>query len=145
MPVISNWKLTFDPGGTPLVILDFGQAFEGEFSFPWRQISQQSNRVRAGRGKRYARGNSSGGIQFTALKDHADDAAARLWCLEANIECDNYSGVTSTLLLEIANSARTFSMSDASIDDCDPRMRIAGVARTHTAWDIGGSGWVELP
>lgn len=33
MPLLSNWKLTFDPAGTPRVLLDFGEKLAEEISF----------------------------------------------------------------------------------------------------------------
>ena len=144
MLIRSNWKLTFvPPTGTPLVILDFDEALEGEFSFPWRQEKQGSNRVRATHAANYARGNASNGMRFATVKDHASDLAARQWCLDLQLALDDYSGVTGTLKLEVAGTTTYYEMASASIDEAEPAVRVTGVARTTTAWELGGCGWTS--
>lgn len=146
LPTASNWKLTFDPAGTPLVILAFGQVIESsEFAIPWRQSTQESARVRATLAARWARGNVSSGIRFTTQESHADDAAARLYCLQKNIALNAYANVTAKLKLEIQDSAIVFELQSATIDEAECRRDLRGTARTLTTWAIGGTGWVQLP
>ena len=145
MQTLSNWKLTFDPAGTPLVILAFGQIMDGEFALPWRQQVQESGRIRAATAKRWARGNASSSISLANYKDHASDAAARLWCLQTNIALATYSGKTAKLRLEIEGSVLVFELQDATLDVAESVMRVAAVPRTRTQWSVGGSGWVQLP
>lgn len=145
MQILSNWKLTFDPAGTPLAVLAFGQIMDGEFAVPWAQSAQASGRVRAPLGARFARGNVVSGISLTTYKDHASDAAARLWCLQTNIALNSYSGVTSKLRLEIQGSAVVCELQNATLDRAVARLRVAGVPRTLMEWSIGGTGWVQLP
>lgn len=146
LPTASNWKLTFDPDGTPLVILAFGQVIEsGEFSIPWRQEAQAATRIRATMGARWARGNVTSGIRFTTQESHADDAAARLYCLQKNIALNAYAKVTAKLKLEIDGSATVFELQAATIDEAECRRDLRGTARTLTSWTIGGTGWVQLP
>jgi hypothetical protein len=145
MQVLSNWKLTYDPAGTPLVILAFGQIMEGEFALPWRQQVQESTRIRATTAKRWARGNVSSGISLATFKDHASDAAARLWCLQTSIALGTYAGSTAKLRLEIEGSALVFELQDATLDGADSVLRPAAVPRTRTQWALGGTGWVQLP
>jgi len=145
MQTLSNWKLTFDPAGTPLVVLAFGQMPDGEFALPWRQQSQESARIRATLATRWARGNVTSGVSFAAFSDHANDAAARLWCLQSSILLNSYAGRTAKLRLEIQGSALRFELQNATLDTVDTVIRVAGVARTRTQWVIGGTGWLQLP
>ena len=38
--ILSPWKLTFDPGGTPIVLLDFGQRLAGDIAWASRRGSE---------------------------------------------------------------------------------------------------------
>jgi hypothetical protein len=145
MQISSNWRLTYDPTGTPLVLLDFGQIMEGEFTIPWRQQAESRGKIRATTSTRYARGNVESGLALTTFKDHATDAAARLWLLQTSIALNGYSGRTALLRLEISGSETVYQLADATLDAAESELRIAGNARTRTRWQIGGTGWSVAP
>lgn len=73
----SNWKLTFDPGGTPLVLLDYGNLVEGEV-FPAMSKPAEVTPL-AGASAPFIRdlGNRSFRLGFAVILDAADDKAMR--------------------------------------------------------------------
>jgi hypothetical protein len=144
MQILSNWQLTFDPDGTPLVLVAFGQLIEAELAVPWQQQAESRGTIRGTHARRYSRGNAESGITITSYKEHADDEAARLWCLQNAIALDAYSGVTAKLLLEISGSTVTYELAAATLDGAESAIRIAPSARTQTRWTIGGTAWTEI-
>jgi len=144
MRILSNWRLTFDPAGTPLVLVDIGQLMDGEIIIPWRQQAETRGRIRAAAAMRVARGNAESGITLTTYTDHASDAAARLFCLQRNIAMAGYSGRTATLRLEIAGSALVYQMAAATLDVAETELVVAPVARTMTRWSVGGTAWTQV-
>ena len=145
MPIISNWKITYDPAGAVLVIVDFGEAIEGEISFPWAQQIQGGSPTKSLASYNYARGAVRGGLSLTAIKDHADDKAARKWCLDLAIALAAVAGVNGKVLkLEAKGDTEYYELASATINSAEPAMRIAGVARTHTPWSIGGTIWSKV-
>ncbi len=81
MSVISNWKITWDPGGTPLVLLDHGQEMEGELDLPWEQEHVDRQVIEGTYTEPLPRSWVKGGLVFTAWKEHADDLTARAYIL----------------------------------------------------------------
>jgi len=136
--VKSNWKITYDPSGTPLVLVDFGQLTAEELEIPWAQLVQDSNRTRAANKKYYGRGNVARGLVISAFKDHADDATARNWMLIYSISLPAL--VTKTLKIEVKGGA-SFLIDEAVIQSA-PSRRVVGapVARTITTYTITGGG-----
>jgi hypothetical protein len=141
--VKSNWKITYDPSGAPLVLVDFGAKIGEEIEIPWTQLVQDSKRLRAANAKYFGRGNVENGLTFSVFKDHANDATARNWMLTHAIALPAL--VTKTLKLEVAGSGG-FLMAEAVIRSAPSRMVTAApVARTMTTYTITGGGWSVIP
>lgn len=79
----SLWKFTFDPSGTPLVLLNYGDMLEGEVRFPLKR-GVEVVQITAGAAP-FIRpsGNSSVTISFEVFPTGATDAAARTAVLDS--------------------------------------------------------------
>jgi len=145
MLIGSHWRLTYDPGGADLVIVDFGQALADELRFPWRQQIQGGTPVRGAGAINLARGSVQGGLTLTVIQNHANAAAARQWCLDLPISLNAFAGVNGKVLkVESKNTPHYYQLAAATISSAEPAMRIAGKARTHTVWEIGGTIWTKV-
>jgi len=83
--LLSNWKLTFDPAGTPLVLLDYGAKIAGELRFPLRRGLEVVDLVGASEPFLRATGNSVVSLQFEVFKDETLDKTARQSVMESLI------------------------------------------------------------
>lgn len=79
--VISSWKITWDPAGTPVVFLDHGQAMDAEIDWPWSQEHEDRKVIEGTYTEPLPRSLVSGSVTFTAWKTHADDVTARAYIL----------------------------------------------------------------
>lgn len=145
MQLLSNWTLTFDRSGTPLVLVEPGMRIEGELGFPWQESAQESSRIGATLGERRARGNASTRVRVTAIREHESDAAARLWCLQLQPTLNTYSGVTSTLMIQAVAGSTRHELGAAVLESVETRLRPGAVARTETTYELAGSAWEALP
>lgn len=137
--VSSNWKITYDPTGTPRILVNYGGRISDELEIPWSQSVQDSPRLRAASMNYFGRGNVANGLRFGVFNDHADDATARAWMLALVAGLPTLE--TKTLKIEINGGAK-YLMSQAVIRAVTPRMVInAPVARTLTQYEITGGGW----
>lgn len=145
MLVSSNWKITFNPSGTPLVVCTWGQRIADEPSWPWSQMVQEGPRIRGVTSRFFARGNSTGGLTLASLTDHANDAAARAHCLGMQITLDAVTLLAAPLKVEIFGGA-VYQAASAVIRSGETRMVIgAPKARTRTDWRIEATGWALVP
>jgi len=143
--IASRWKLTLDPAGTPLVLVDHDQRIEAEMGFPWQQSGDARGRIGAPNAVRVGRGQASTEVAVTALQDHADDAAARGWIVALQPELATYSGRTAPLLLEIQGGSR-YELPAVSLDTVESEVIPAPCARTATSYRLTGGGeWQSLP
>lgn len=81
MKIASPWKLTWDPAGTPLVLVDFGQRIEDELRFPARQKVITREVIEGDDSDFLPRDLWAQTLELTVYKVHASDTAARAWCL----------------------------------------------------------------
>jgi hypothetical protein len=143
MDILSDWQLTFDPGGSAqLVILAYGDYIAEELSWPWHQNLQASAPTRATGRKCFARGAAESSLTITVFKDHADNAAARSWMKALQTTLNTVANVTSTAKLEVSGVSGYSSLSNAAVVSCVPRITpLGGVARTATTWTVSGGIW----
>jgi hypothetical protein len=141
--VSSNFKVTYDPSGTPLVLVNFANLIGEELEIPWAQDVQKSTRTRAPDGKNFGRGNVQNGLTFVVYKDHADDATARAWMFSHAVSLPKLE--TKTVKVEIQGGAQ-YLMSEAVIQSAPSRMVIHTTkARTMTTYTLVGAGWALIP
>ncbi len=76
MPVISNWKITWDPASAAMVFLDYDQEIDAELLFPWEQDHVDRQVVEGEFTEPLPRIHVKGGITFTVFKEHASNDAA---------------------------------------------------------------------
>ena len=77
MPILSNWKLTFDPAGTPRVLLDFGQKMVQELRWPVRRGLEVVDIAEAAAPFLRVTGNAVVALSFEVFADEATDALSR--------------------------------------------------------------------
>lgn len=85
MTLTSNWKLTFDPAGTPLVLLAIGDEMAEEIRWPLKKGMDLVELVDSANPFMRPTGNNSFVIQLSIFQDEADDATARRKIMESLI------------------------------------------------------------
>ena len=88
MKIESNWRITFDPGGTPLVLLAYGDEIEGEPRYPLGRGLEVVALLDAAAPFLRPTGNSSVTLTLDIYKPAASDAAARAEVLDSLIAID---------------------------------------------------------
>lgn len=141
--VVSNLKITYDPGGTPRLIVNYGDKIAEEIELPWNQQVQDSPRTRANSMDYFGRGNVANGLRFSVYNDHADNATARAWMFALVAGLPTLE--KKTLKVEIQGGA-AYLMSAAVLRSVVPRfVTNAPGPRTMTSYDIAGGGWAVIP
>lgn len=77
--VVSNWKITYDPSGAALVLVDFGDDLSDELILAWSQSIDPAGYTGATDMDFFARGKVSIPFGFGVVKAHASDVAMRNW------------------------------------------------------------------
>lgn len=85
MNQISEWKLTFDPAGTPLVLLDLTSELDGDVDWGMDRVFSLTPLVRGAAPILRDGKNVSASIRFTVFSDTTTDAASRSAMLAAMI------------------------------------------------------------
>jgi hypothetical protein len=85
MNIASNWKITFDPSGTPRVLLDTGDEMAAEIRWPLKKGMEMIDLVDSANPFLRAKGNNSFSIRLEIYKDESDDATARRTIMESLI------------------------------------------------------------
>lgn len=85
MTLTSNWKLTFDPAGTPLVLLAIGDEMAAEIRWPLKKGMELIDLVDSSNPFLRAKGNNAFSIQLEIYADESDDATARRKIMESLI------------------------------------------------------------
>ena len=85
----SNWKLTHDPTGTPVVILDYGDWLADELEIDLRRLAEVIELAESVEPHLRDRGNVSGSLRFTLVAEEEGDTAdadARAASLDALLD-----------------------------------------------------------
>lgn len=138
--VSSNWKITLDPDGEALVLVDFGQRMSDELTWGWKQVVDEVKK-QGGTTDHFPRGNVTGPVSFGSYKDHNDDAAAREWMALLFVALNDFTGARTTLKVEI-QGGDIFTVSNVVLEEAPTKMvPTAPVARTLTTWKLRAGTW----
>lgn len=144
MPRISsNWKLTFDPAGTPLVLLAYGDLIEGEPRFPLAKalevipLAETDPLLRDAQSKVHT-------IQFEVYASAVSDKAARQAIMESLVAAGSLT--RKPLRLEINGiTDRYWQYANAFIEAHNPGMYVEpNVARLVKGWTIKATGLAQV-
>ena len=81
--IVSNWKFTYDPTGTPLVLLDYGTLLADEIVWSIQRGMEVVDLVDAAYPFLRAKGNSLVTINFKVSKEETTDQLARIAMLDS--------------------------------------------------------------
>ena len=128
--ICSNWTITWDPAGTPLVLLATGQDMADELEFPWEQAYEERQLIEGTVTEPLPRSLVKGSLSFGVYKEHADDLTARAYLLSHRAAISNLKGLRKTLRITPAGGSNT-DIANAVFASINPRMSVdADVART---------------
>lgn len=134
--VYSDWKITYDPMGLPLVLVDFGQWIDGELDIPWKRTIQQSMPVGAKGGEFLNRNLTTREIVFGVYKDHASFAIARNYMMQQQVDLPD--GINAPVRFQV-QGGDTFQLAGATFPSGNCRIiRKVQPFRTWTQWRIAG-------
>lgn len=121
-------KLTWDPNGTPLVLVDFGDPMWAIVTLDGQQLTHHQTFVRAAGAKVYPRGNESHSIAFELAADPAEIPAAMKAALDWMIAAPR---TQADLQIEIDGITTIYTLHDCAvprwsggIEECLVRRRL---------------------
>jgi hypothetical protein len=143
MRISSNWKLTYDPAGTPLVLLTYGDLIQGEPRFPLAKalevipLAETDPLLRDGKSKVHT-------IQFEVYASAASDKLARQAIMESLVTAGALT--RKPLKLEISGiTDRYWLYSAAFVEQHNPGMFVEpSVARLVKGWTIKATGLAQV-
>lgn len=144
MPILSNWKLTFDPAGTPRVLLDFGQKMVQELRWPVRRGLEVVDIAEAAAPFLRVTGNAVVALSFEVFADEATDALSRRALLEGLIAVAALG--KRPLRVEIAGISGTYwQFANAAISEHEPARHLtAPTARASLKYNIQATGLTRV-
>ena len=86
--IVSNWKFTYDPLGTPLVLLDYGALLADEIVWSIQRGMEVVQLVDSAAPFLRASGNSVVSISFKVSQEESADSTARTKMLDSIIAVD---------------------------------------------------------
>lgn len=120
----SQWKLTFDPSGSPKVLVDFNQKLAGDLKFPQRNGLDVVPSPDSGWPLLLATGNSSVIIAVEVFADESTDKAARAALLNSLIATAGYG--VKPLKIEVAGySDRYWTFASCGIAEYDAQRALS--------------------
>lgn len=139
--ISSPWKITYDPTGTPLVLVDFDDDLEGVIKFPWEQSVQESPRTKAKYRSSFGRGNAESGITFLHVRDHADFLTALAFCPNHVIAISALADAEAKdIHVELTNGTK-WKLSKCVFRSCIPEVATYDCTVTLTSYVILANGW----
>jgi len=130
MTIESNYRLTFDPAGTPLVLLAYGDEIEGEPRYPLGRGLDVVNLIDAAWPFLRPTGNSSVQLKIDIHKPAASDAAARAEVLDSLIAI-NLLGRKPLKIEVLGITDRYWLFANCYIPNFDPGRSLEGAPNTH--------------
>jgi len=115
--VKSDWKMTWDPTGSPLVLLDFDDRMLAEPTFPQTHEIQAQSFLRANYKKNWDRGNVHFEAEFSRVIQFSTPQSLRNYALSQSVVIAGLRH--STLKIEIRNGD-TYELRDSSISSSSP-------------------------
>lgn len=142
--ILSNWKLTFDPAGTPLVLLAYGDAIEGELRFPLKRGLEVVPLADAPAPFLRATGNSVVTIEFDVFPYLATDALARAAVMQSLITADALA--KKPLKVEVSGvTDKYWLFSTSYLSDHNPGRRLQSArARLVKSYTLTCTGLSEV-
>jgi hypothetical protein len=117
--IVSNWKLTLDPAGTPLVLINIGDKLEEELSIGLSRLIDVIPLVRGTAPLIRNRGNAVTQLSYAIYQDAASDAVSRQDLLTSLIT--SLSADPKPLKVEISTiTDRYWQFASAIISDVTP-------------------------
>jgi hypothetical protein len=112
----SPLRVTWNPGGSGVVLVDFGDELIGDITLNGQRIVQTSNRVRSAGGVSFDRGNKRNVFKIARRKEQPtlQDALS-----QALYELATVPDGAADVLFEIQGQTQTFTLQDATIGDWD--------------------------
>ena len=147
MPVISNWKLTLDPHGTPLVLLNIGDKIQDELSFPAKLGLEVVDLTDSEDPFLRPSGNNVVNISWEIWADEATDLLASQNVLNSLITVLKLG--RKPLRIEIYGiTDRYWQFANAFITEHEPRRRLespkARAAKVYAATCVGFELYITL-
>ena len=111
MNIASPWTITWDYMGTPLVLVSAGDELAALIKWPARQRLEVRELIEGAYANHLPRGQKTCAVEFTLVKEHADNAAAWAWVgtVLAAVPWDDIKGLDFALSggarLRMANCA----------------------------------------
>jgi hypothetical protein len=138
--IASNWKFTFDPAGTPRVLLDYGQKIMAEPAYTLDQTLEVVPLVDAAAPFLRLGKNAVVSFQLEIVTDLSTDALARAAVMASIIAAQ--TAARKPLRIEAYGVTATYwQFANAVIKQHVPRRHMeAPVARTITTWSITATG-----
>jgi len=129
----SNWKITYDPSGTPRVLVNYGDEILDEIQMAWNQVVDPAAYTGAAGMDYFGRGRVSMPMSFSVVKTHADDKAMRGWI------ADLLSGLSAfekkPLKIEVQGGGGSYQFDVAVLASVTPVPITNGAgAETLTTW-----------
>ena len=134
--IISKWKLTLDPAGSPTVLVDVGDKLEDELSLGLTRLVSVTPLVRAAAPVLRNQKNAQTQISFAIYQDAATDAASRQDMLVGMLTA--VSAEPKPLKIEVSGiTDRYWQFANAIVTGITPLRYISGkVPRRLTRYDI---------
>ncbi len=130
--ICSNWTITWDPAGTPLVLLAIDQEMDGELEIPWEQEHEDRKLIEGDHTEPLPRSWVKGSLTFTAYKEHADNAAARDYLRTHRAVIHALRGLRKTLRIT-PDGGTNDNKANTMIKSINPRMFVTEEAKAMTA------------
>lgn len=143
----STWKLTFDPSGSPKVLLNYGDLMDDEISPGLTKPAELVELADAVAPFIRIKLNRSYRLGFTIYQDKASDAAMRKAVFDSLIEVDSL-GRKPLRVESNAGMGGYFQFSNAFITEHEPRPSVeSGGARLVRSFTILATGlsWTAVP
>lgn len=139
--ISSNWKLTYDPAGTPLVLVAFDQLIEAELDLALEKTVEVVQLVDAAAPFIRVGKNAVASFSVRVISEApATDAAARAAVLDSLVAAQ--TATRKPLRIEVAgNTADYWQFANATVKRHAPRRLLESTApATVTQWDIVATG-----
>lgn len=126
----STWKVTYDPAGTPLVLLDHDDWTLDELAIPWRQEIDHHPLIGAAWGAFHPRGNVNREVQVSRVASYSDDASLREAILAMDASLAARAGEHKPLRIAVLGGD-TYGATKAVILSHTPRLMPEGRRVAH--------------
>ena len=144
MTLTSNWKITFRPGGSPIVLVNYGDEIDAEPTWPLRKGLSVINLVDADAPFLKPMGNAAVTLAFKVFSDETLDKDARQEVMESLLAWAALG--KEELKIEINGiTDRYWKFADAYVTEHTPiRWMEAGTARVCKSYSVTATGLEQV-